>query len=213
MRCRIAILAILGALGTGCKSPESARVSNQVRLTSAPWGAPAIEGREVHLQGLDLSVRQEGDLCWAACLEVAHRAYGIEASQQELARRVLGDAAGTANSWDLWTTGTTRWPRTDGSELEVELVVHPELVLVKKRKKGTALEYLDRAVLPRLGRREPVVIGLRPEVPGQDGHAWLVVGARVGFSQVETKELGKTCLLYTSPSPRDRTRSRMPSSA
>ena len=24
---------------------------------------------------------------------------------------------------------------------------------------------------------------------------------------------GKTCLLYTSPSPRDRTRSRMPSSA
>ena len=27
------------------------------------------------------------------------------------------------------------------------------------------------------------------------------------------KELAKTCLLYTSPSPRDRTRSRMPSSA
>ena len=26
-------------------------------------------------------------------------------------------------------------------------------------------------------------------------------------------ELGNTCLLYTSPSPRDRTRSRMPSSA
>ena len=26
-------------------------------------------------------------------------------------------------------------------------------------------------------------------------------------------ELGKVCLLYTSPSPRDRTRSRMPSSA
>ena len=25
--------------------------------------------------------------------------------------------------------------------------------------------------------------------------------------------IGKTCLLYTSPSPRDRTRSRMPSSA
>ena len=27
------------------------------------------------------------------------------------------------------------------------------------------------------------------------------------------EELSKTCLLYTSPSPRDRTRSRMPSSA
>ena len=29
----------------------------------------------------------------------------------------------------------------------------------------------------------------------------------------EDPDLAKTCLLYTSPSPRDRTRSRMPSSA
>src|SRR5664280_3815196 len=29
----------------------------------------------------------------------------------------------------------------------------------------------------------------------------------------EKQDLSKTCLLYTSPSPRDRTRSRMPSSA
>ena len=41
----------------------------------------------------------------------------------------------------------------------------------------------------------------------------------VGLSGEETIELGekslvlKVCLLYTSPSPRDRTRSRMPSSA
>ena len=35
-----------------------------------------------------------------------------------------------------------------------------------------------------------------------------------GLSQEEaTKRLLKLCLLYTSPSPRDRTRSRMPSSA
>ena len=32
-----------------------------------------------------------------------------------------------------------------------------------------------------------------------------------GFSS--TKESNRSCLLYTSPSPRDRTRSRMPSSA
>ena len=32
-------------------------------------------------------------------------------------------------------------------------------------------------------------------------------------SNAEAKRLGKGCLLYTSPSPRDRTRSRMPSSA
>ena len=33
------------------------------------------------------------------------------------------------------------------------------------------------------------------------------------FAQWQGKSKGYTCLLYTSPSPRDRTRSRMPSSA
>ena len=33
------------------------------------------------------------------------------------------------------------------------------------------------------------------------------------MAQCLTLEMGKPCLLYTSPSPRDRTRSRMPSSA
>ena len=32
-------------------------------------------------------------------------------------------------------------------------------------------------------------------------------------ARTDTAELDSTCLLYTSPSPRDRTRSRMPSSA
>ena len=34
-----------------------------------------------------------------------------------------------------------------------------------------------------------------------------------GVDRVNLKEVVKDCLLYTSPSPRDRTRSRMPSSA
>ena len=38
-----------------------------------------------------------------------------------------------------------------------------------------------------------------------DGHELIVSGDAEGVT--------KTCLLYTSPSPRDRTRSRMPSSA
>ena len=45
-------------------------------------------------------------------------------------------------------------------------------------------------------------------------------GRRAEYKNPETKlwlercaEKGYTCLLYTSPSPRDRTRSRMPSSA
>ena len=37
--------------------------------------------------------------------------------------------------------------------------------------------------------------------------------AQVGFKNWSSFTLEKSCLLYTSPSPRDRTRSRMPSSA
>ena len=37
--------------------------------------------------------------------------------------------------------------------------------------------------------------------------------AKKGRIQVNGQTEKKTCLLYTSPSPRDRTRSRMPSSA
>ena len=37
--------------------------------------------------------------------------------------------------------------------------------------------------------------------------------AKVGFSLEELPEVFQTCLLYTSPSPRDATLSRMPSSA
>ena len=38
-------------------------------------------------------------------------------------------------------------------------------------------------------------------------------GAKVVISDVNEESCRQTCLLYTSPSPRDRTRSRMPSSA
>ena len=41
----------------------------------------------------------------------------------------------------------------------------------------------------------------------------LVVGARSGPVQLLLYSVFHLCLLYTSPSPRDRTRSRMPSSA
>ena len=43
-----------------------------------------------------------------------------------------------------------------------------------------------------------------------DGFRTLNEGDRVSFEVVDSP---KGCLLYTSPSPRDRTRSRMPSSA
>ena len=50
---------------------------------------------------------------------------------------------------------------------------------------------------------------------GPDGDASYVEPASSAFDAQQSfiSELPNTCLLYTSPSPRDRTRSRMPSSA
>ena len=46
------------------------------------------------------------------------------------------------------------------------------------------------------------------------GAAKAAAGRELGLSEEETlAATSKHCLLYTSPSPRDRTRSRMPSSA
>ena len=42
---------------------------------------------------------------------------------------------------------------------------------------------------------------------------WAILTERDGLAIVLLMASGLTCLLYTSPSPRDRTRSRMPSSA
>ena len=49
----------------------------------------------------------------------------------------------------------------------------------------------------------------------QNGDTRLVleVAQHLGENMVRTIAMDSTCLLYTSPSPRDRTRSRMPSSA
>ena len=47
---------------------------------------------------------------------------------------------------------------------------------------------------------------------GDDEFFVLVDGEEVDFEEITTS-VDRTCLLYTSPSPRDRTRSRMPSSA
>ena len=75
---------------------------------------------------------------------------------------------------------------------------------------------------------------IRPPVDTEmleyDGKFWTLSGQRISYMRDKTKDerywiltlfaiakelekSGNTCLLYTSPSPRDRTRSRMPSSA
>ena len=60
------------------------------------------------------------------------------------------------------------------------------------------------------GRLEaPETVEIRPRVSGQIDEVAFTEGALVKQGDL----LFQICLLYTSPSPRDRTRSRMPSSA
>ena len=47
----------------------------------------------------------------------------------------------------------------------------------------------------------------------EDAAAALAAAVKTGTRSTILKVLGKDCLLYTSPSPRDRQKSRMPSSA
>ena len=78
-----------------------------------------------------------------------------------------------------------------------------DLVLDAEREALTPAESRREAELrARVNRLEGEVAGLRRAAEGDPG------GAAAG-----AVEEARTCLLYTSPSPRDRTRSRMPSSA
>ena len=67
-----------------------------------------------------------------------------------------------------------------------------QLDLVEKFEEFDAIIKQDKTLIKKLFSKTPVQLG------------YYIYGD-VG--------VGKTCLLYTSPSPRDRTRSRMPSSA
>ena len=61
-----------------------------------------------------------------------------------------------------------------------------------------------------LGYKAGFSIPLSADGAGEPTHKGLHATARKHFLWLVT---GQPCLLYTSPSPRDRTRSRMPSSA
>ena len=71
---------------------------------------------------------------------------------------------------------------------------------------------LDHAALKALAKRQDVMlartIGWSKINTGSHNSAGLQA-----FAPMLAEAFAETCLLYTSPSPRDRTRSRMPSSA
>ena len=66
---------------------------------------------------------------------------------------------------------------------------------------------INRAALAEQGLHVPEFLGART-------HRWAAYMAE-NVDRIDhfSKELGLACLLYTSPSPRDRQKSRMPSSA
>ena len=98
--------------------------------------------------------------------------------------------------------------------------VEDKRLLAKVRK---AKQEVYRKVMGELliGAKE-IQSNAREIVPVKDGHLQDSIvtdpvedGFKVGTNSDYRNyiEFGKPCLLYTSPSPRDRTRSRMPSSA
>ena len=80
------------------------------------------------------------------------------------------------------------------------------------------MDTIDQVVaMPRIGDKAPEfkAITTQGEInfPGDYEGKWVILFSHpADFTPVCTSEF-MTCLLYTSPSPRDRTRSRMPSSA
>ena len=56
-------------------------------------------------------------------------------------------------------------------------------------------------------------VGIATTVPGYTLHIGVGDGARGGIGATDITVTGIACLLYTSPSPRDLSTSRMPSSA
>ena len=100
---------------------------------------------------------------------------------------------------------------TESGKLKFELVT-PSAVL--------ASEEVDMVVVPGtegdlgvLLGHSPLLSSLRPGLVDvhQSGEVTKSIFIEGGFAEVTGENC--TCLLYTSPSPRDRTRSRMPSSA
>ena len=111
------------------------------------------------------------------------------------------------------------------SSLDIYYDKDCDLSIIKK-KKVAVLGYGSQGRAHALNLKDSgvdVVVGLRPDsstnkkvkADGLDSKATAdaVKGADVVMVLTPDELQAKICLLYTSPSPRDRTRSRMPSSA
>ena len=114
------------------------------------------------------------------------------------AETVMDHFAAFSEITSVIVRGTTKMSVRLEDEFQVDLRVVP------KDSFGAALQYFTGS------KSHNVIIRGRAKQMGLKINEWGVY--EVGDGD-ESWIAGKTCLLYTSPSPRDRTRSRMPSSA
>ena len=125
-----------------------------------------------------------GTIAWAAGDDTAEFASPIPAELGDVAQ-VVGITDHTVTGFDP-ATGTRLWsaPGNEGRNISpTPVLIGADRVLAPGWWRSTAL---------RIERAE---------------------GGLAAREEWQTTDLKGTCLLYTSPSPRDRTRSRMPSSA
>ena len=93
--------------------------------------------------------------------------------------------------------------------------VKVEIPHPRNRKSAAFLATIDRVYATLAGQTEAesVELGTAPGEPGRTrGLPAVDINDLAGLLE-RLDDLPNDCLLYTSPSPRDRTRSRMPSSA
>ena len=103
----------------------------------------------------------------------------------------------------------------DKSPEELQTIVDRVIVLRDELNKSENLDE-DPAMLPKLEEMEAEVAQLKAPLSGMDGflhNASLWLGTDAQGRSIFFRGLYSICLLYTSPSPRDATLSRMPSSA
>ena len=112
-------------------------------------------------------------------------------------RRLLAGAAGSA--------GLALAPPVVGAVEPQGRYPQRPITLIVPYPAGGSGDYIGRTVADKLAQRwnQPVVVQNRPGAGGTIGVAAVSRSAADGY----------TCLLYTSPSPRDKRQSRMPSSA
>ena len=134
----------------------------------------------------------------------------VDARERDIAR---ASAVATFTALDYSSLGVTR-ARASESMLAPSLgVTPPPMRLASRTTRRRRRRREDIAQASTMGEND--VVRVCVDRVSADGVVLRALDGtdRVLVARARTREDARLCLLYTSPSPRDRTRSRMPSSA